>query len=347
MLRASGLIHNGCNSFPFSAQAIPSEDIAWARSQPLVQEYVAELALVSRGRGYWQDPDPNLVNISPRLGAILGKEKVQGDSGSAVSEGVLDCSLPGTREAVRLDPSVQLISLAFDGGMALADASIAGFASTGMAFQDDTALSMPLSLASTMYQTEKVTALAIFLKDEHEIEPFLLELRSHLEGNRIPAEAYPFYDEKISSFYVGGMQFNWVMLYLFIGLVCTVVAISISNSLYITLLERKSELGTLRSIGFQENVIVRLLLLEAIFLLIFSFLPGVALTEVVRLAVNAAQVKFLIPGLSGEIPFRLHITAGFFLLLISILSALVLLVTRSGSKRFLRKSILDLLGAAS
>jgi hypothetical protein len=62
--------------------------------------------------------------------------------------------------------------------------------------------------------------------------------------------------------------------------------------------------------------------------------------------VNAANVRFEIPGLEGDLQFRLQVTPALLALVIGILGCLVLGVTRVGSGRFLRKSILELIGGA-
>lgn len=346
-LKANGLIHNGCVSFPFSSLAANPDDIKWARSSAPVEDYVKELATVNRGKGYW-DASPDAINISARLADILHKEKVAGDEGAIINPGILDCSLGGEeKKKLSSDPSVQLVGAAFEGGMALADATLSGFVSSGMAFQDDTALILPFAMAQTMYGTDKVSAVAVYLERESDIPGVLKDLRQHLSAKGIKADVYPFFDENISAFYVGGMQFNWVMLYLFLLLVCSVVGISISNSLYISLMERKAELGTLRSLGFSQRSIGVLLLMENSFLLAFSFVPAILITSIVTLIVNNLNLRLTIPGLAGDIQFRLYITSGFVISVMILLSLLVLLVTKVGGRKFLRRPILDLLGTSS
>jgi putative ABC transport system permease protein len=345
VLKATGLVNNGCTSFPFTALAAAPEDVSWARVQKPVQEWVQELAQIRRGQGYWTaDLKQQPVNISGKLALILHKNTVAGEPTAKPTTGVLDCNKPEDREAARIDPGVQLVGQGFGGGMALSDGLLVGHSDTGMAFQDDTALMLPLGMAQQMYGTDKATALAIYLKREGDIRPFLRDLNAFLRQKGVAADPYPFYEEAISAFYVGGMQFNWVMLTLFLLLVCSVVGISISNSLYISLMERRSELGTLRSIGFRQEEISRLLLLESLFLLIFSFIPGIALSAGLAAAVNAANWRFEIPGLAGDLQFVLQVTAAFLSIIVAVLAVLVLAVTRVGGMRFLRRPILELVG---
>ena len=347
LLKATGLLSNGCVSFPYSALAAPPATVAWARAQKPVQDYLSELVRVQKGRGFWELAEAeNPVNISPRLAGILGKERVNGETGAAGRDGIYDCALPQDRTALRQDPSVQLVGQGFGGGLALADGTIAGWVSSGMAFQDDTALLLPYGAAQSAYQTDLATAETFYLKDEADIPGFVHDLDRFLAREKIEADVYPFSSEKISAFYVGGMQFNWVMLYLFLALVCSVVAISISNSLYISLVERRSELGTLLAVGFPRRAILRLLLLEHALLVGFSLVPGLALTALVRAIVHARNIRFLIPGLSSDLQFRLHLTPGFVLAVIFLLLALVLMVTYAGASRFLKRPILSLLGGS-
>lgn len=346
LLKANGLLHNGCLSFPFAATAAPAETVAWARSQSDVARYVPELAKVEKGLGYWEAPaSENPFTISPRLALIMGKEKIKGEKGAHENSNVYDCSKPADRLALRSDPSVQLIGAGFEGGMALSDGVISGLASSGMAFQDDTALQMGYAQAQAAYQTDRATAITYYLKKEGDIRSFIRDLNKKIKAAGLKFDVYPFSSEKISAFYVGGMEFNWVMLYLFLALVCTVVAISISNSLYISLMERKAEFGTLLSLGFRKSQIVYLIIMEHSFLLAASLVPGIALIFVARALVHASNVRILIPGLANDVQFRLNLTVGFECIVVTIMLALVLLVARAGTKHFLRRPILDLLGS--
>jgi len=345
LLKAPGLLSNGCVSFPYAAVAAPPETVAWARSQPAVQEYLPELVRIDKGHGFWELPEAdNPVNLSPRVAGILNKARVAGEPGAKIGSGVYDCSASADRGALTQDPSVQLVGQGFGGGLALADGIIAGWVSTGMAFQDDTALLLPFRAAQNAYRTDLATAETFYLKDEGAIPGFVRDLRAHLKARGIEADVYPFSAEEISAFYVGGMQFNWVMLYLFLALVCSVVAISISNSLYISLVERRAELGTLLAVGFPRAAILRLVLMEHALLVAFSLVPGLALTFLLRAVVHAQNIRFLIPGLSSDLQFRLHLTVGFVAAAAGLLLLLVLLVAFAGTRRFLRRPILSLLG---
>lgn len=340
LLRVAGLVHNGCNSFPYSALAADPKVFAWARNNPRVKSFVPELAKVSKGRGFWEI-EGEFINISPRLAMILQKEALEGEGSSF--EGIPDCTKAKDKESIKKDPSVQLLGNSFSGGMALADASISGLLSTGMAYQDDTALFLPTSLAQRMYDTGSYTAYIYFLKSEKDIPAFL-----SLVKQKIPhLDSYAFSEEAVSPFYVGGMQFNWIMLYLFLGLVCSVVGISISNSLYISMMERRFEFGTLRSIGFPGLTITKLMLWENSFLSVLSFVPGFLFSLLVCFLVNQANIRLTIPGLAGDIPLRLHITATYTVLVLLLIYLLVVAITWWGTRKYLKKSILELLGSAS
>lgn len=340
ILRVAGLIHNGCNSFPYSALATDPKVFSWALESEGVKAHVRELAQVSRGKGFWESQEES-VNISPRLAMILQKEVVSGEG--SPFEGIPDCANLQDKAKIKLDPNVQLLGNSFHGGMALADASIAGHMSTGMAFQDDTALFFSSNLAQKMYDTNSFTAYTYFLQSESDIPLFL----AHLKKTIPHLDSYAFSDERISPFYVGGMQFNWIMLYLFLGLVCSVVGISISNSLYISMMERRFEFGTLRSIGFSGTTITKLMIWENSFLTFISFVPGLLITLGLGAIINASNIRLSIPGLAGDIQLRLHITANYALLVMTLLYLLVLAITWWGCRKFLKKSILDLLGAST
>ncbi len=347
-LKAGGLIYNGCQSYPFIASAMEPKALIWERSRPEIAEFVPELGKPTHGNAFWElDPKEQPVMISPRLSMILDKQKVFGEPEAVPAPGIPNCALKESRLALRNDPSVQLIGAAFEGGVALSDATVSGHVSTGMAFEDDTAVLMPYAMAQTMYQTDKTTAFSYFLKDESKIAHFHRDLEAYIHTQGLDFDVYPFYDERISAFYVGGMQFNYVMLCLFVVFVCTVVGISISNSLYISLLERKSELGTLRSLGFRQEQIRLLIVMENCILLVFSFIPAFATAYGLLRLVHHANIRILIPGLANDVQFRLFLTPWYLSLVTILISILVILVSYIGGGKYLKKPILELLGNSS
>jgi hypothetical protein len=87
--------------------------------------------------------------------------------------------------------------------------------------------------------------------------------------------------------------------------------------------------------------------MESFFLILFSFVPALIVTALLTTLMNSLDVRLTIPGLSGDIQFRLHVTLTFVLLVMALLSILVFLVTRVGGEKFLRRPILDLLGTSS
>jgi putative ABC transport system permease protein len=336
ILRGIGLASNGCVSQPFIALSAPTETLRWTRSHPDLSRFVPELKPVAFGRGFWEGSAEEGLNLSHRIINLLQKEKAVLNPVLESEVALADCSV-GERETN--DPIVQLLATTFDGGLGLGQGPVVGSVSTGLAFMDDTAALFSLDQARQLFGTEGATSFVFFLQDESNVVSFLTELQQKFGAW---SDSYPFYHPEISAFYVGGMEFNWVMFFLFLFLVCGVVGISISNSLYISLVERRDELGTLRSIGFKRKQVVRLLMMENGILAIISLTIGLCISVLVRYVVNSAALPMAIPGLSGEVVFRLHMTPLFSFSVFLVLLLLVLSTTWIGSRRFLNKPILAL-----
>jgi putative ABC transport system permease protein len=109
----------------------------------------------------------------------------------------------------------------------------------------------------------------------------------------------------VSPFYVGTMNFLYVMAS-FIGTVIgSVVVLSILNSMTMTILERSREIGTFRSIGFTRTQMLGLFVREGVLLTGVGVLLGGVLAYTTAGLVNMANIRFSPPGVPGTMQLLL------------------------------------------
>jgi len=92
-----------------------------------------------------------------------------------------------------------------------------------------------------------------------------------------------------------------MMFGLLLGVVLAIVVLSIANAMGMAIVERTREIGTLRAIGMRRASVVRLFVTEAVLLVVVGLLAGVALTFLVRVGVNALDVRYVPPSLSRDV----------------------------------------------
>ncbi len=357
-LHGQGLITNGCRSFPFFMTASEGASETWVRTHPLTQFWTPELLALKKGKGFWENETPNLnspnsnspnsssIVVAYRLARLLQKPLINGDANedlSASDQIVSDCESESALATVRSHSGIQLVGSTFVGGLAAADAKISGHYTTGLAMSDAGAILVPLDFAQSFYGTEQVTWMSLFLGERDIAKVVAKNLRKIFSERKLEFDVFDYRDERINQFYVGAMNFVYVMMVFFLVLVCGVVALSILNSLQISLLERKIELGTLRSVGFTRSSVTSLFVREVFLLASISVVAGGTLAFVIAGSINAMNLRFPLVGTADEIQFLLKPEPWLTIATGSVFIAVACLTCYFECNRRLRASVTSLL----
>jgi putative ABC transport system permease protein len=118
-------------------------------------------------------------------------------------------------------------------------------------------------------------------------------------------QAYSFDDEAWNPYYVGSMNFLYVIGAFFIFLICGAVSLSVVNTTTMGILERLREIGTLRSLGFNPQRTIRLFVRENLLLSLLGIALGIGLSIATAIFVNHQNFRFHPPSTQGDIQFLL------------------------------------------
>jgi putative ABC transport system permease protein len=310
-LLGQGLVSNGCQALPFLALAVESSMESKIRRHPQVVKNLPELAQVKRGHGFWENEKlSDGILLSHALAARLDKKVLAGEPEEAVqlNDSVVTCSDFASRAQIAKHSGLQLVGASFSNGIAAADVRLTGLFSTGLTLSEDTALQMDLTAAQKFYDTDSITSLSVYLENGNRwrTRQATHHLIDYFQTQNLPFEVYPFYDERVSPYYVGAMNFVYVMTLFFLILVCGVAALAILNSLQISFVERRSEVGTLRAMGYRPKRVLGLFIREVTWLTCLSLCVGGAAAALVSTLINHLGLRFYVPGLAGSLPFVLR-----------------------------------------
>lgn len=344
VLRGMGLASDGCRSAPFIATGFDPEAEARIRSAPAVLKTLPELVRLQSGRGFWEKgAHPRAISITSSLGELIHKRSPSAEPFIPVDHPSMDCANTDYLKSLEKEPIVQLVANAWNGDFSAGEGILEGFHTTGLAFTEDTDLIAPLNLMQKLYATDAITYFAVYLKNPADLRNFKADLRARLGALNLDLDVLPFDDDRVSLFYVGAMNFLYVMAGFFIFLVCGVVTLSVVNTLGMMVIERQSELGTLRAIGFSQGTVASIFAREAFITALVSAFVGAILSFAIAGMVNAAGIRFTIPGLSGDLQFKLEpnllLALGASLLLMVLASLVSYLV----AYKLLGRQITDLL----
>jgi putative ABC transport system permease protein len=296
-LIGSGIVGNGCKSFAMRAVgAEPDLERRLASHPEMIAIWGRATGPVS-GRAFFDAPGAEApVVVAPRLARALEKARPSPGGVPATADAPLDCGAPDVRQRLAADPFVQLGARTADGSFGAAEAQVVGLYRPASTEEDKTALVAPIELLQRLYDTDRVTYVAAFLRDHRDRAAVERDLAVRLRDAGVDVSIHRFDDPVANPFYAGTMAFLGALVLFVVLLVANVVAFSVLNAMTLAAIERSREMGTLRSLGFTRTQVRGLFLRESALLTITSVLAGAAFAAAAALVVEAADVRFEPPG---------------------------------------------------
>ena len=327
-LSGAGLVSNGKNSVPFIALGLEPEALLKAGAHEQVRKYAADWILDDIESLSTQfQKDPSSISMTLSMAELLG------------------LSFP-FQQLPESDRSLQLSALSFQGDFNAVNANLVFKHTTGMELADPTSLRVTLSTLQSLFQTEGLQYWAWFLKDPTRTHEIQRQVQALLQQKQWPIEVYAFDSNEWDPYYVGTMDFLYVIAVFFVFLICGAVSLAIVNSTTLGILERLREIGTLRSLGFSPAQIQTLFVRENSILSLIAMLAGLVISCSVVLAINSANIRFHPPGTQGDTQFLLILNFIFVAFFALILLLLTLLTTWLVTRKYTQASVVSLLSDA-
>jgi putative ABC transport system permease protein len=320
-LVGSGIAGNGCKSFQVRAVGVePDVERRLADAPDLVALFGRDAGRAA-GRALHDAPEVDApVVLAPVLARSLEKQRIVAATSAAPAP--LDCAAPDLQARLAADPFVQLGARTVDGSFGAVEAQVVGVFRPSSTEESKTAVLAPLELLQRLYDTDRVTYVAAYLRDHRAAAAVERDLVARLAGDGLEVSVHRFDDAAANPYYVGTMAFLGAMIFFIVILVTNVVAFSVLNAMTLAAIERAREMGTLRSLGFTRGQLTGIFLREAALLTAGAVAGGALLAAAARVLVAAAQVRFVPPGSGAEVTLQLLPspaawlgTAGFFLFL--------------------------------
>lgn len=346
-----GLAGNGCKTLPFAALGVEPGVQARALTHPEVLQASPELSRPVKGELIARYPAvEGAVALSAGLAELLGKTRIHDEVPAAAvpAELVLpDCSTQAGRDALANDANVQLAGLTWSGSMSAVDTEVVNVFHTPLAETDDGTVVASLQTLQSLYDTDAISYLSVYLKDARDAQRMRGVVEDSLRAAKVPVRVYTFDDERVGPYYAGTMPFLSSLVG-FIGLlVAAVVVLSILNAMTLSILERTRELGMLRALGFNRGQVLGLCLREAALLAAVAVGVGLALALGVSALVNGANLRFSPPGVPGTIQFMLTPTPALCVALAALILPLSVVAAWLAVRRTTRAAIVGLLSSHS
>jgi putative ABC transport system permease protein len=272
----------------------------------LVAERLNFSGLVSDGRqstaivGVGIDSD-NESLLSSAISVIEGEDLFPDDvDGALIGEGLYH-SLDA-----KVGNYLTLLGSTADGTINAVDIKIKGVIRSGVKEVDNRLVRMNLAHAQTLVYSDAVTRLVVLLDETTKTDKVAANLTQTFKKRELDLELRTWWDlaeyyHQVVALFDGVFGFIKVI-------VLFIVALSISNTMMMAVMERTKEIGTIRAIGGTPFEVSSIFIIEALFLGIIGSALGLGLGALLAEVITIAQWMMpRPPGSTQDYPIRIFI----------------------------------------
>jgi len=184
------------------------------------------------------------------------------------------------------------------------DMPISGFIDAGFREIDKRALNMSIEDAWKLLDTDKITMVAVTLKSENSVKPFVEEMSKAANEAGVNIDILPWQKHKAAAYVQGGIEILGIFRNLFMFIVVGICVMSVANTMMKSVNERIREIGTLRSLGFFRSHLVFVFSAEGMILSFIACWFGLALTLAASFAIGKIGLTYKAGILSIPIVLR-------------------------------------------
>ncbi len=214
----------------------------------------------------------------------------------------------GSGLAEKLNASLDdplLVSVPNDGGGLEAESLVVGgIANFGPKELNDTAVLVSLEVARSLHYTENAQSIMVLLDETKHLEETYAYFLDEADKANLDIETKTWIE--MDPFYLSVMRDYTFQLNLIATIFLFVILLAVSNTIYMAIIERTPEIGTLRAIGISRMEIIRTILLEGLILGIIGVLSGVGIGYLIQYILRIVYVELPPPPSLTE-PIRLAI----------------------------------------
>jgi len=306
-----GLLSNGCNSTPIIVTGIDMSIDEEITNHKMVKKWTPVLYASKGGKSLSINVPESITPllITENVAKSLKKEaSVIYPDFSIESPQILDCESDEHKVALSKDSYLQLLLRDNFGDINVVDTNFVGKFQTGTIFLDDVSTYIALNTLQQAAGNFKITYIAVYLSDLSKIHMISTAINQKFADKNLPFEALLSKGKELNLLYDGFIKWLWsveIFIYILLGFI---ILMTVFNFTAMAIVERKSEIGTLRALGFKPGLISQIFQIESFFLSVFSTLVGAAIAATTISIVNFLKIPYKPPGVPSTIHFKLAAT---------------------------------------
>lgn len=195
----------------------------------------------------------------------------------------------GVAKTLQLEPGdyVTLMTNTLEGALNSLDLQVTGIFQSVSNDYDARAIRIPLAVAQSLLDTQSVNALVVLLKETEDTDHIAASLKEQFSTAGLEIKSWTelndFYEKTVELY---KRQFGVLQLIIFI-----LVFLSIDNSIYRSIYERKGEFGTMMALGNRRKQIFQLIINESILLGLIGSSLGIVCGILLALAISSIGIS--------------------------------------------------------
>lgn len=166
-----------------------------------------------------------------------------------------------------------------------------------------------LRTAQELLYTDNVQYIIVMLKDAKHIDKVMSYLMRETKSKGLDIEMKT-WDELTDIYHVAVRLFR-MMVDVALVIIVFLVIFGISNTIFMSVMERFSEFGTLRAVGISKIEILRVILYESVFIGILGIIFSIIIVNIVQPVINNMGITLPpSPGVPYPTPIKIMVTMG-------------------------------------
>lgn len=218
---------------------------------------------------------------------------------------------------VQVGERVVLLANTGTGSVNGVEAEVKGLFATGNKSFDDAVIRIPIAMARQLLRVSGAHAWVMLLDDTDHTDMVLQRLRERFSGVGSQVEFIPWYER--ADFYTKTVALFSRQMDVVELIIALIIVLSISNTMFMSVLERTGEIGTQMAIGVRRRKIMQLFISEGVLLGIIGGGIGLVLGVILAQVISAVGIPMPSPpgmdiDVKGEILLTWPLVGGAFAL---------------------------------
>jgi len=243
---------------------------------------------------------------------------------------------------LQLGADVVLMARTVDGQINVVDAVVKNTFASPSSELDEKLIVLPLKLAQDLVQTDGVGRVAILLKHRGDMAAVEKTLQAMIasEGGGYQVKRW---DEESDFYQLTKKMFNMIFGTVFFILII-IVSMSVMNTMAMAIIERTTEIGTLRALGLRRLGVVQLFAMEGTLLGIGGSVVGLLISVLVWTVIKLEAPMWTPPTIGRKVPLEIQLVPQYLLMTTVFLIVLTLAAAILPARKASKQGIVEALG---